>query len=329
MATPTSAWARAGASFVPSPHMATSLPLACSSRISDSLFSGVACARKSSTPASAAIAAAVIGLSPVIMTVRMPIRRSSAKRSRMPPLTMSLSWTMPSRRPSRATASGVPPALAISSAMACSSRTTSVLLRMATAALPRNRRQRGADIGKHGIDRALADRRAFDIHAAHARLGGEGHEGRLAGSAISRPRMPYFSLASTTIERPSRVSSASDASCAASARSCSVTPRSGRNGCRLAVAEGDRAGFIEQQCIDVTGCFDGATRHSKHVEAHETVHAGNADRREERADSGRDQCHEESNEDDDWDRAAGIARQSSGSLRRPARRSSSCRRAGC
>ena len=54
-------------------------------------------------------------------------------------------------------------------------------------------------------------------------------------SARSRPRMPYFSLASTTIERPSGVSSASDASWAASARSCSVTPRNGRNAvaCRL------------------------------------------------------------------------------------------------
>ena len=118
MATPTSAWASAGASLVPSPHIATSLPLACSSRISLSLASGVAWARKSSTPASAAIAAAVSGLSPVIMTVRMPMRRSSAKRSRMPPLTMSLRWMTPSSLPSRATASGVPPDLAISSAIA-------------------------------------------------------------------------------------------------------------------------------------------------------------------------------------------------------------------
>ena len=92
MATPTSACASAGASLVPSPHIATSLPLACSLRISFSLSSGVAWARKSSTPASAAIAAAVIGLSPVIITVRMPMRRSSAKRSRMPPLTMSFRW---------------------------------------------------------------------------------------------------------------------------------------------------------------------------------------------------------------------------------------------
>ena len=53
--------------------------------------------------------------------------------------------------------------------------------------------------------------------------------------AMSRARMPYFSLASTTMDRPSGVSSASEASCAASARSCSVTPRTGRNSvaCRL------------------------------------------------------------------------------------------------
>ena len=101
MATPTSAWASAGASLVPSPLMATSLPLACSSRMSFILASGVASARKSSTPASAAMAAAVSGLSPVIITVRMPMRRSSAKRSRMPPLTMSLRWMTPSSLPVR------------------------------------------------------------------------------------------------------------------------------------------------------------------------------------------------------------------------------------
>ncbi len=56
----------------------------------------VACARKSSTPASAAIAAAVSGLSPVIMMLRMPMRRSCAMRSFIPPLTMSFRWMTPS-----------------------------------------------------------------------------------------------------------------------------------------------------------------------------------------------------------------------------------------
>ena len=89
IATPTSACASAGASFVPSPVIATRRPPACSRLISAILSSGVASARNSSTPASLAMAAAVSGLSPVIITVRMPIARRRAKRSRMPPFTTS------------------------------------------------------------------------------------------------------------------------------------------------------------------------------------------------------------------------------------------------
>ena len=89
IATPTSACASAGASFVPSPVIATSLPPCCSCRINAILSSGVASARKSSTPASDAIASAVRGLSPVIITVRIPIVRSSSNRWRIPSFTMS------------------------------------------------------------------------------------------------------------------------------------------------------------------------------------------------------------------------------------------------
>jgi hypothetical protein len=56
IARPTSAWASAGASLVPSPVMATSRPSACSFLMYSSLSAGVACARKSSTPASDAMA---------------------------------------------------------------------------------------------------------------------------------------------------------------------------------------------------------------------------------------------------------------------------------
>ena len=89
MATPTSACARAGASLVPSPVIATSFPFACSSLMRRIFASGVASARKSSTPASRAMAAAVRGLSPVIITVRMPIARKRSKRSLIPPFTTS------------------------------------------------------------------------------------------------------------------------------------------------------------------------------------------------------------------------------------------------
>jgi potassium-transporting ATPase ATP-binding subunit len=81
MATPTLACARAGASFVPSPIIATNLPACCSFLIYSILSSGLASAIKSSTPAISAIYFAVNGLSPVTMTVFTPILRRRSKRS--------------------------------------------------------------------------------------------------------------------------------------------------------------------------------------------------------------------------------------------------------
>ena len=214
MATPTSAWASAGASLVPSPVMATSLPLACSARMRRSFSSGVASARKSSTPASSAMAAAVRGLSPVIITVRMPMARKRSKRSRMPPLTTSFRWTMPSTRAPSATASGVPPDCAM-----------------------RGRRPRRA---RPGID--AAQRLDVTLRPRPPRPCGSSRPSRSQplmrvcavkgtkwrGVAVrSRPRRPKRSLASTTIERPSGVSSARLASWAASASSSTFTPARG------------------------------------------------------------------------------------------------------
>ncbi len=65
------------------------------------------------------MAAAVSGLSPVIITVRMPICRSCANRSRMPPLMMSFRWMTPSVLPFSATTSGVPPRLEMASISDC------------------------------------------------------------------------------------------------------------------------------------------------------------------------------------------------------------------
>ncbi len=133
------------------------------------MASGVASARKSSTPASAAMAAAVSRLSPVIITVLMPMRRSSAKRSLMPPLTMSLSSTTPSTRVPSATTSGVLPRRATSS--------TARLQRRREAAAQR------FDMAADRIGRALAQLplpavAALQVGTAHARLRREGHEAR-------------------------------------------------------------------------------------------------------------------------------------------------------
>ncbi len=173
IATPTSACASAGASLVPSPVIATSLPLACSSLMSRILVSGVASARKSSTPASLAIAAAVRGLSPVIITVRMPIARKRSKRSAMPVLTTSLRWMIPSRRAPSATASGVPPESPMRLAMRAQ------IVRDLAALL--------LDEAHHGVDGALAHGApARQVDAAHARLRRERDE--RAAAPVDRRR---------------------------------------------------------------------------------------------------------------------------------------------
>ena len=89
MARPTLACARAGASLVPSPVMATILPSACSFLITAILSSGLHSATKPSTPASLAMVAAVRGLSPVHMMVLMPMARRRSNRSTMPGFTVS------------------------------------------------------------------------------------------------------------------------------------------------------------------------------------------------------------------------------------------------
>ena len=62
---------------------------------------------------------------------------------------------------------------------------------------------------------------------------------------------------------------------------------------RLPVAERDRAGLVEQEHVDVARRLDRAARHREHVPLHEPVHAGDADRGQQRADRGRDQRHEQ------------------------------------
>ena len=62
---------------------------------------------------------------------------------------------------------------------------------------------------------------------------------------------------------------------------------------RHAVAEGDRAGLVEQQRVDVARRLDRAARGGDDVEADQPVHAGDADRGQEAADGRRDQADEQ------------------------------------
>ena len=254
--------------------------LGCSSRISG-LSSGVACARKSSTPDSAAIAAAVSGLSPVIITVRMPICRNSEKRSRMPPLTMSFRWITPSSRPSLATASGVPPSLAMRSAITVVWRTASEIgaARNAVCAPPPALRRSGPlpPPSANAIIESTAPLRIETPSTSMPliRVCAENGTKLALSGAISRARKPYFSLAKTTIERPSGVSSESEASCAASASSASSTPGSARNSVAWRLPS-VIVPVLSSSKVSTSPSLDRAARHREHVEAHQPVHAGDA-----------------------------------------------------
>ncbi len=196
MATPTSAWARAGASLVPSPVIATSLPPSCSFLISAILSSGVASARKSSTPDSSAMALAVSGLSPVIITVLMPILRISANRSEMPSLTMSFRWITPSARAvpfaRSATTSGVPPTAEMPSTIGPRS----------SGGVPPLARIHSRTALDAPLRTCLLSARLIPLIRVCAV---NSTNSAPASSPSCRSRRPYWFLASTTMDRPSGV----------------------------------------------------------------------------------------------------------------------------
>ena len=106
------------------------------------------------------------------------------------------------------------------------------------------------------------------------------------------------------MQRPSGVSSASEASCAASASSAVPTPGAGMKRDGQPVAERDRAGLVEQQHVDVAGGLDRAAGSRDHVGLDHAVHAGDADRREQSADRGRNQADQQRHQHGDRDRRA-------------------------
>ena len=76
-------------------------------------------------------------------------------------------------------------------------------------------------------------------------------------------------------------------------------PPTGTNSDGLPVAEGDGAGLVQQQDVDVAGGLDGAPGHRQHVALDQPVHAGDADRRQQRADGRRDEADQQRDQDGD------------------------------
>ena len=81
---------------------------------------------------------------------------------------------------------------------------------------------------------------------------------------------------------------------------------------RLAVAERDRPGLVQEEDVDVTRGLDRAAGHGQHVPLHEPVHPRDPDRREERTDRGRDEGHEEGDQNGLGEFGAGVKRHTAG-----------------
>ncbi len=225
MATPTSAWARAGASLVPSPVMATRNPPACSLLMRAILSSGVASARKSSTP----------GLLGDGGGGQRVVAGDHHRADAHPPQLFEAGGDAlldhvlevdDARGPRR---------------------------RRPPPAGSRRRRRSGPRWGRARVGRCRPGPATHRFTESVAPLRIErppkstplmrvwAVKGTSVAPNRSRSRRLNRSLASTTIERPSGVSSARLESWAASARACSVTPGQGEELGRLAVAEGDGA----------------------------------------------------------------------------------------
>ena len=233
---------------------------------------------------------AVSGLSPVIMTVWMPILRSSANRSAIPGLTTSDSRITP-----RTTATP-------SASSATHQRRAAVL----------------ADPVDHGVHlvghaaavlgdpvpdrtgRALADLAVAEVDAGHPGLRGERHE--LGGLLRRRWRSPR---AGRTRRRRGRrccgLPACRRPGWTAGPPSASSFDRGRADRDQLGgppVAEGDGAGLVQQQRVHVARGLDGAAGHGEHVALHQPVHAGDADRGQQRADRRRDQADQQRGQHD-------------------------------
>ena len=224
------------------------------------------------------MAAAVRRLSPVTMTVLMPICRSSAKRSRIPPLTMSRSSTTPSTR----------------RAFGDHQRRRALPRRLVDDPADRRgpRAALGLDEAPDRVRRALAQAAALEVDAADARLGRELVKRVRETREVAAAQLE--SLLGEHHDRPALRRLVGERRELGDVREVLLRDARGRVERRgLPVAERDGAGLVEQQHVDVAGRLDRAAGGGDDVGPHHAVHARDADGGQQAADRGRDQADEQ------------------------------------
>ena len=75
---------------------------------------------------------------------------------------------------------------------------------------------------------------------------------------------------------------------------------------RLAIAQRDGAGLVEQQSVDIACGFHGAARHGEHIMLHQAIHARNSNGREQPANRRRNQANQQRDQHEHGLRRAGV-----------------------
>ena len=105
---------------------------------------------------------------------------------------------------------------------------------------------------------------------------------------------------------PSGVSSAREASCAASASSSTVTPGGRKKLGGLAISQGDGPGLVEEQDVHVPCRFDRTAAHGQHVLLDHAVDPRDPDGAEQAADGRGNQADQQGHQHGDRKGHAGV-----------------------
>ena len=150
-------------------------------------------------------------------------------------------------------------------------------------------------IGAHGIGSALADLIALVVHTGHASRRGEGDElhALILECAAAQPKLLLGEHDDGTT-LGGLVGQRGKLSGIGQLRGIDAVDRDELGG--LAVTQGDGAGLVEHEDVDVAGGLDGAAGHGQHVGLVQTAHAGDADGGQKGADGSGSQAHEQCHE---------------------------------
>ena len=153
----------------------------------------------------------------------------------------------------------------------------------------------------HRFRRTFAVLNLVEIDAAHAGLRREGDEAGL-GQVVQAPSAHALLLGENDDAAAFRRLVGQRGKLRGVEHVVHRDSRRGKKFHRLAIAERDRARFIEEKNVDVTGGFHGASAHGEDVFLHKTIDARDADGAEQSANRGGDETNQQRDEHRDGER---------------------------